>query len=62
MPMPLDGSWINLTPPLAELSGTELRLALAEAIAEKPKTWRASALKSDRVRDLTQELVRRGSF
>jgi len=44
------------------LSSAELRLDLAEAEAERPKTIRGCVLKKNRIRDLTHELVQRGSF
>lgn len=62
MGVPSMAKLLNLNPPLAELSACELRLALAEAEAEHPRSWKGIWLKRDRIRDLTQELVRRGSF
>jgi hypothetical protein len=47
---------------LRDLSGVELRLELAEAEAERVKSWRASWLKKDRIAAITGELVERGSF
>jgi hypothetical protein len=44
------------------LSGAELRLDLAAAEAEKPQTIRGIMLKRNKVRDLTQELVKRGCY
>lgn len=46
----------------AHLSSVELRLDLAEAQYERPGTLRGIVLKRNRIRDLTGELVRRGSF
>ena len=47
---------------LRALSSCELRLELAEAEYEKPKTLRAIHLKRDRIGLITNELLRRGSF
>ncbi len=44
------------------LSGAELRLELAAAEAHKPATIREVVLKRNNIRDLTSELVERGSF
>lgn len=44
------------------LSGTELRLDLAEAQYERPKTLVGITRKKNRIREITAELVRRGSF
>ena len=45
-----------------KLSNAELRLELAEAQSQKVTSWRGSFLKKDRIRDLTNELVKRGAF
>lgn len=45
-----------------DLSSAELRLELAEAEYERPKTLRAIVLKKNRIRAITAELVQRGSF
>lgn len=47
---------------LYELSSAELRLDLAEAQSQRPATIKAACFKKSRIRDLTAELVRRGSF
>jgi hypothetical protein len=49
-------------PVFDDLSSAELRLDLAEAVASRPRTWREVWLKKDRIRDLTNELIKRGSF
>jgi hypothetical protein len=48
--------------PIHDLTSVELRLDLAEAEAFRPATLRAITLKRNRIRDLTRELVERGSF
>jgi hypothetical protein len=45
-----------------ELSSAELRLDLAVAESQKPNSLRAICLKRDKVRDITNELIRRGSY
>lgn len=47
---------------LAHLSGTELRIELACAEAERPKTIRSCCLKKNRIQAITAELVERGCF
>lgn len=44
------------------LSSCELRLELAEAVADRPKTIRGITLKKNRIRAVTKELVERGAF
>lgn len=43
-------------------SSCELRLDLAEAEAEKPKTINGICRKKNRIRAITAELLARGSF
>jgi hypothetical protein len=47
---------------LQKMGSAELRLELAEAEYEKPKSWRASALKKDRIQLVLNELVKRGAY
>ena len=47
---------------MTDLSNTELRLELAAAEAEKPRSWKASFIKRDRIAAITQELVKRGAY
>lgn len=47
---------------LRELSSCELRLELAEAEAERPKTIVAACRKKNRIRAVLAELIERGSF
>jgi hypothetical protein len=47
---------------LRDLSGAELRLELAEAEAERPRSWRGSWLKKDRIAAATAALVEKGCF
>jgi hypothetical protein len=53
---------LDTNPPLAELTACELRLALAEAEAEHPRSWKGIWIKRDRVQALTAELLRRGAY
>jgi hypothetical protein len=48
--------------PLAELTACELRLAIAEAEAEHPRSWKGIWIKRDRIQALTAELLRRGAY
>jgi len=47
---------------LDDLSSAELRLELAEAEAERPKTIVGACRKKNRISRITQILVDRGSF
>lgn len=47
---------------LSDLSNAELRLDLAEAEAERPRTIVASCRRKNRLEALTAELLRRGAF
>lgn len=47
---------------LGSLSSVELRLELAEALAERARTWKGRFAKQDRIAALTRELIDRGSF
>lgn len=47
---------------LADLSGVELRLELAEAEAERPRTVKGVCFRRSRIRAVTAELVSRGCF
>jgi hypothetical protein len=47
---------------LRELSGCELRLELAEAVAERPRTLKAIIFKRNRIAAVTAALVERGAF
>lgn len=44
------------------LSSAELRLELAEAESERPRTIKASIIKRDRIKAVTRELIERGAF
>lgn len=51
-----------LAPPFDDLSGVELRLALAEAEAIRVRTWKGRFIKEDRIATILAELLRRGCY
>lgn len=53
---------MNLQALHRDLSSAELRIELACAQAERPRSWRGAFLKKDRIAAITRELVERGSF